>query len=109
MSLADSLELEFTRAPESVVVTLRGELDAYAAPRVRDRLTDLIDGQGNLSVTLDLAEISFLDSIAMAVLVGMLKQVTERGGRLVLTSPRPQVFKVLEVAGLTKVFTILRP
>ena len=107
MSLADGLE--FTRAPESVVVTLRGELDAYSAPRVRDRLTDLIDGQGNLSVTLDLAEISFLDSVAMGVLVGVLRQITGRGGQFVLTSPRPQVFKVLEVAGLTKLFTIVRP
>ena len=109
MSLADGLELEFTRASESVVVTLRGELDAYSAPQLRDRLTDLVDGQGNLSVTLDLAEVSFLDSTAMGALVALLKQISGRGGQLVLGAPKPQVFKVLEVAGLTKVFTITRP
>ena len=48
-------------------------------------------------------------AVAMGVLVGVLRQVTGRGGQLVLTSPRPQVFKVLEVAGLTRLFTIVRP
>jgi anti-anti-sigma factor len=108
MSLAGGLELEFTRAPESVVVTLRGELDAYSAPQLRDRLADVIDGQGNLSVSLDLAGLSFMDSTAIGVIVGVQKELTGRGGQLVLREPKPQVFKILEVAGLTRVFTITR-
>src|SRR4051794_4742841 len=54
MSTADST-LVIGRALGTVVVTVGGDLDATAIDRLERVLTDLIDGQGNLAVAIDLS------------------------------------------------------
>jgi anti-anti-sigma factor len=50
------------------------------------------------------ADLSFIDSSGISVLVLAHKQLAERGGQLVLRSPQRIVYRVLEVTGLTQVF-----
>jgi anti-sigma B factor antagonist len=87
----------------SVVVS--GELDMYTAPRLREELVGLTI-QGSRDVTVDLEAVNFVDSTALGVLVGGLKRLRQLDGDLKLKSPSPQTFKVLELTGLTKVFSI---
>ncbi len=56
MSAADPT-LVIGRALGTVVVTVRGELDAAAIARLERVLTDLIEGQGNLTVAVDLSRV----------------------------------------------------
>jgi anti-sigma B factor antagonist len=87
----------------SVVVT--GELDMYTAPRLREELVGLTT-RGSRDVTVDLEGVNFVDSTALGVLVGGLKRLRQLDGDLKLKSPSAQTFKVLELTGLTKVFSI---
>jgi anti-sigma B factor antagonist len=61
---------------------------------------------GNLRIIVDLEEVGFLDSSGLGALVGALKRVNERGGRLVLACPEGSPLKVLTITGLDKVFAI---
>jgi anti-sigma B factor antagonist len=48
----------------------------------------------------------FIDSSGLGVFVGALKRIRERSGDLELRGLQPSTRKVLEITGLTQVFTI---
>ena len=93
------------RTDDAAAVRVIGELDLSTAPRLREVLAELA-GKGTIDVTLDLADMSFIDSTGVSVLVSGLKRLRETGGNLVLQSPRASAMKVFDITGLTSVFTI---
>lgn len=87
------------------VVTASGELDAYTAPQLRDALMAVI-AVGGRRVTVDLAAVEFIDSTAIGELVGAVKKLRSLDGDLALRGPSARTIRVLEITGLTKIFTI---
>lgn len=92
-------------ADQEAVVKVVGELDLATAPRLREVLVDLAE-QGANQVTVDLAEMRFINSTGLSVLVAAWKRMRENGGDLALRSPSAAAMKILEVTGATHVFTI---
>jgi anti-sigma B factor antagonist len=88
------------------VVRALGEIDVSTAPRLHSELLAVrIDAP---KVVVDLAEVSFLDSTGLGVLVEEMKRrrsVTS-DATLDLVVTRPQIRKVLEVTGLVEVFAV---
>ena len=87
-------------------VSVRGEVDVYTAPQLRERLYAVV-GDGASRVVLDLSAMTFIDSTGLGVVVGALKRLRESGGDLVLRSPSRSTRKVLEITGLTRIVEIL--
>ncbi|HEX2191901.1 MAG TPA: STAS domain-containing protein [Acidimicrobiales bacterium] len=106
MTLAQDFSIGFRRTADAIVVEVAGELDMYTAPMLRDRLLDVIDGQGNHFVAVDLSDVGFMDSTGIHVLVQALRRVRDKGGDLTLAGVPPFAHRVLEICGLTKIFTI---
>lgn len=98
------LEVEHP-APEVVLVRLQGRLDATVAPQVRRELSALPERHGP-NMVVDLAQVSFIDSSGLSVLVSALKAVRLRGGALVLVGPNEQVRMALRLTMLDRVFRI---
>jgi anti-sigma B factor antagonist len=86
-------------------VHLLGELDLSTAPQLRDELLRL-SANGAMQVTVDLSSLAFVDSTGLSVLISSLKRLRQKGGDLALRSPTPGTRKVLEITGLTQVFSI---
>ena len=86
----------------SATVTVSGELDVYTAPELRAGLHDLLS-EGVTRVTLDLTDLSFIDSTGLGVVVGMLKRLRENDGDLVVRSPSRATRKVLDITGLSQI------
>ena len=84
---------------------LLGELDMSTAPRLGDELARLAS-DGATMVTVDLSDLAFIDSTGLSVLITGLKRLRQQGGDMVLRSPTPGTRKVLEITGLTEVFSI---
>jgi anti-sigma B factor antagonist len=101
----DDFTIDADKDCDTATLVVAGELDMYTAPRLREALVELA-ARGALVVTVDLAGVTFVDSTALGVLVGGLKRLRQCNGDLVLRSPRPGALKVLEMTGLTRVFTI---
>lgn len=87
------------------VLTVRGDVDVYTAPRFREQLIDLVS-RGERHIVVDLEGVDFLDSTGLGVLVGGLKRVRSHEGEMVLVCTKSRILKVFEITGLTKVFTI---
>jgi anti-sigma B factor antagonist len=90
---------------EGPVVTLEGEIDLAVAPSLRENLGRLLE-EGHCDIFVDLLDATFLDSIALGVLVGALEQCRASGGDLHLVVTEPRILRVLEITGLSNTFTI---
>jgi anti-sigma B factor antagonist len=99
------LGLDVTEQNGFAVLAVRGEVDVYTAPRLRERLVELVS-QGHQKVVVDLEGVDFLDSTGLGVLVGGLKRLRSHDGDLTLVCTQRRILKVFEITGLTKVFSI---
>lgn len=98
--------LTFSRDNGSVVVGVIGELDCSTADVLGQRLDDLLDDQGNLSVVLDLEDMTFVDSSGLSVFVTAFRHLRERGGDLRFRRPSASTRKVFEITGLNRVLPV---
>ena len=100
-----TLELTVSEQDGETVVGAAGELDVNTAPELREQLARLVN-EGARRIVVDLADVSFVDSTALSVLVSALKRLRQADGDLELASPNPSVRRVFEITGLTRLFTI---
>lgn len=98
--------LTFGRAMGKVVVAVHGPLDVDTAPELRHRLLDLIEGQGNRQLVLELQGMTSIDRAGVAVLVDALKRLKRNAGALILSGPTPEVVRALAAFGVEKAFAI---
>jgi anti-sigma B factor antagonist len=96
-----SVHVEASRA----VVAVRGELDAYSAPRLENEIGKLLSEPVD-EVVLDLSETGFLDSSGLRAILSAHRRLTESDRRLELHAPSEAVTRLLEITGLTDHFTV---
>ena len=99
------LGLDVSERDGATVLAVRGEVDVYTAPKLREKLVELV-AQGRYRIVVDLEAVDFLDSTGLGVLVGGLKRVRGHEGDLPLVCTHQRILKVFEITGLTKVFPI---
>jgi anti-sigma B factor antagonist len=87
---------------ELALVSVWGELDLFTAERLQARI-DEAGAVGADTVLVDLSEVSFVDSTALAVLVQETRRLEGRGHSLVLVTNDPRTRRVVEVTGLNRV------
>jgi anti-sigma B factor antagonist len=92
-----------TASDDCVVLRMDGDIDAYAAPQVRDRVTGLA-GNGTVHIIADLRGAGFLDSAGLGALVGSRKELRARGGSLTLVASSNRILQILRIAGLSDAF-----
>ena len=99
------LDVETSNRDGADVVTLRGEIDVYTAPRLRQALVDLIDA-GSRNVVIDMERVDFLDSTGLGVLVEALKRAKGNDAELSIVATQDKILKIFDITGLNKAFTI---
>ena len=92
---------------DHTIVTIRGEIDLYTAPRLHSELVGLLAEGMPARVIIDMSGVEFCDSTGMNVLLSCLRRARERGGELEIAAPKPAVRKILQVTGLDSVFTLV--
>jgi len=99
------LSLETRQVDDHTVIEVGGEIDVYTAPKLRERIIELVD-QGVYDIVVDLEKVDFLDSTGLGVLVGGLKRVRGHDGSLQLVCTQERLLKIFRITGLSKVFSI---
>lgn len=90
---------------DHTVLEVGGEVDVYTAPRLRERLVELVE-QGARHVVVDLSRVEFLDSTGLGVLVGALKRLRAAGGTLGLVCAHERLLKIFRITALDRVFAL---
>ncbi len=99
------LGLDVREIGSRAVVDVKGEIDVYTAPKLREKLIELVS-EGSYDVVVNLEGVDFLDSTGLGVLVGALKRVKAHDGSLSLVCTQEKILKIFKITGLTKVFPI---
>jgi len=100
-----NITIDKQQRDEEIVVLVAGEIDAYTAPKLREELLALAE-EGNKSITVNLQDVSYLDSTGLGVFVGLFKQLKEKGGELKLIQLSDRLKRLFEITGLSKVMNI---
>jgi anti-sigma B factor antagonist len=90
---------------DAFVVTLTGEIDLYTAPTLEQSLEGVV-ALGGTSVAVDLAEVTFIDSTTLEVLLRYHERFRGLGGVLVIVTDDRRVLRTFQITGLDSVFTI---
>lgn len=91
-------------AQQSTVVAVEGELDLSTAPRLKSVLIDSLDS-GAERIVVDLSLVSFIDSTALAVLVGVNRRLGP-DTRLAIVWTQERVMQIFEFSGTDGLFSI---
>lgn len=90
---------------ETTILALAGRFDAHEVDQFRGQLDAIVAG-GRHHLTVDLGNVNFIDSSALAELVRGMKHTRELGGDLTLRSPSDPVRVIFELTGLHRAFVI---
>jgi anti-sigma B factor antagonist len=86
-------------------IALHGRFDAHESPALASWVdVRLAEGMSRLAV--DLSDVSFIDSTALAVLVKGMKRARAAGGDLAIVKPSQTVRVILELTRLDRAFVI---
>jgi anti-anti-sigma factor len=97
------IEFKIERRPQFLRVAIQGDANFEQAEVLSAQLLRVpLDGAG--LVVLDLAELTFLSSLAMGTLDSYRRGVGRRGVEVRLANVQAQVWLALEAAGLGKYF-----
>ena len=90
---------------EIKVLRLSGRFDAYEAPRIKHWLFEQMELKEN-RIVVNLADVNFVDSSALAVLVQGMKHCRQQAGDLRICALQSQVRIIFELTRLDRAFEI---
>jgi anti-sigma B factor antagonist len=98
-----ALEASMQHAEQTVrnvtVVPVAGRLDSHTAPRLGERLDELLHA-GRALLLIEASELQYIGSAGLRALLVAGKRAAEQGGSLVLCGMTSPVHRMVEVAGL---------
>jgi len=86
------------------LIVAQGELDVQSVDELRARLNEALDA-GNRRIVVDLAEVSFIDSLSLSALVGARRKLGD-DGRLAVVAVHEYVRLILQATGLEQVLDV---
>lgn len=90
------------------VVSLRGQfIGGKETDELRQLLTELIEA-GHTMIILDMANVSYVNSTALGVLIAAHTKVAKQGGKIVLSGLSKSLENIFVITKLSMVFDIYR-
>ena len=87
-------------------LVLSGRMDIQGA--MTADMTFSVTAGAKKKVVVDLSDVTFMASLGLNTLMVSAKSMANKGGRMVLLNPQPNVEKILEIAGVSTVIPIVR-
>jgi anti-anti-sigma factor len=77
-------------------VTVAGEVDMATAPRLAETLVHFANGE----VTVDISDVTFIDSSGLNALVAARRHIERRRSRLIVQGVTPLTRRLFEISGI---------
>ena len=91
-----ALNISARASRDAIVLAFSGDADAAAGPVLAYALTQAT-AYGHTRIAVDLADLEFIDTYCLSILFETQEMLRDRGGDLVLRSPRPPVRRLLDI------------
>ena len=100
------LKVELTQKGHRIEIIVEGDIDLYSSPVLRKTILDAANHETN-EIRIVLASVGYMDSSGVATLVEGLRAAKDSGKAFNLQTPSQSVMKVLQLARLDTIFSIL--
>lgn len=89
----------------TILLTIHGDADLRVAGELGDRLGSAID-EAPVALLVDLSGTTFLDSMALGVLLSGMKRLRETGGHFRVIASGAEVRRIFEITLLDQIFEL---
>lgn len=100
------MEINTTIDGTNATVALVGNLTVATVPKLETAFADLPEDVADL--TLDLAELDYVASAGLRVIVSQAKNMARNGNSMRITNPNEEVMEVFDVTGLIDILDIVQ-
>jgi anti-anti-sigma factor len=105
MALAENLlGVSVSLGPGRVTLGISGEMDSYTVGALHDAAATAMEPA--LSLVVDLAEVTFMGSAGVGMLLSLATMARDGGSEFHLQRPSPSVKRLLDIAGLNDVLPV---
>ncbi|GAB1394967.1 STAS domain-containing protein [Rhodocyclaceae bacterium] len=99
------MEIQTKASGNAWIVSVTGKLDALSAPEYEKAVTQLIT-DGKIHLVVDFAELSYISSAGLRVLLSTAKQLKPKGGAALFANLQEGVRDVFEMTGFSSILAI---
>jgi len=99
------MELKEQQTGRCVIVSIEGRLDTTNYMVLEKKLMELIDSS-QTKILVDCAEMDYISSSGLRILLMALKRMTPVQGKFVLCSLQENIHEIFEISGFTTIFEI---
>ncbi len=86
-------------------IKIDGYLDSSTFPRLQEYLSSLV-AQGQYRLLLDLSDLDYISSAGLGVLMGMLREVRDKGGDLKIVNMSEKIERVFNLLGFSRILRL---
>lgn len=99
---------QFQIKKKSLIIRMPQELDHHSAEVIRQESDRLLVEENINHIEFDFRNTEFMDSSGIGVIMGRYQNVKLLGGSVTATHVSDRIYKILQLAGITKVIGIER-
>lgn len=100
------MEISEKRKENGVVVAIKGRLDAVSSTEVKTHLIKTVEQTSGV-LALNLADLDYISSMGLQVVLAVAKKLKTKQRDLVLVSPHGMVRQIFELSGFVGIFRIV--
>ncbi|MEH7123296.1 anti-sigma factor antagonist [Bacillus sp. JJ1532] len=100
-----NMSLKIHEQGNQMNVIVQGEIDAFTAPKLRERLFPLSEKEG-IEMIINLSNVSYLDSTGLGVFVGVFKNIRSNQGKLRIVGLSQRLLRLFKMTGLANIIDI---
>ena len=100
------MELQYSEMDNNIrLINLIGRFDVIGNGEIETKFPGYCAGN-KVHVIVDLSKVTYLASIGIRTLLLTAKSVANRGGKMVILNPIPEVFYVLDISGIPTIIPV---
>lgn len=100
------MQVQLIRRKKNLIVRLKGELDHHTASIFRQSVEKELEKEIKQNLILNVANLTFMDSSGIGVILGRYKQVKDRGGQVIICGLDKHHQRILQLGGLLKIIPV---
>ena len=101
-------QITYEERRDALIIRVGGEIDHHSAVSVRLEMDEKILAMRPARVLLELSAVDFMDSSGLGLIMGRFALVKKYGGELCVLDPSPAVMKIMRLAGMERMVTVLK-
>jgi anti-anti-sigma factor len=99
------MEANIEEKGDIVIIRVTGRLDAASSPQLEKKIHSIID-TGHFKLILNLADVEYLSSAGMRLMLSLSKKLKNLEGKVVACHINDEVMEVIKMAGFNQVLEI---